>query len=58
MKISTKGRYGIKAVMDLALNKKDGVIPLKHISERQNISDNYLEQLLAVLRKNGIVKSV
>jgi Rrf2 family protein len=58
MKISTKGRYGVKAIMDMAIHKEEGVIPLKQISERQNISDNYLEQLLAKLRKNNIVKSV
>ena len=58
MRISTKGRYGIKAVVDLALNKEEGVIPLKSIAARQGISENYLEQLLAILRKAGIVRSV
>jgi len=57
MKLSTKGRYGLRAMIDLALNAKDSQISIKNISERQNISENYLEQIIAVLKKNGFVKS-
>jgi Rrf2 family protein len=57
MKLSTKGRYGLRAMIDLALNAKDSQISIKSISERQNISENYLEQIIAVLKKNGFVNS-
>lgn len=58
MKLSTKGRYGLKAMFDLAIHYGDGPIPLKSIAERQVISENYLEQLIAGLRKAGLVNSV
>lgn len=58
MKLSTKGRYGLKAMYDLAIHFGDGPIPLKSIAERQRISDHYLEQLIATLRKSGLVKSI
>lgn len=58
MKVSTRGRYGLRAMLDLALNSNSGAIPLREISERQDISEQYLEQLFASLRKAGIVKSV
>jgi len=58
MKLSTKGRYGLKAMFDLTLHYGDGPISLKSIAERQLISDHYLEQLIASLRKSGLVKSV
>ncbi|GAB6087923.1 RrF2 family transcriptional regulator [Alkaliphilus crotonatoxidans] len=58
MRLSTKGRYGLKAMYDLAIHYGDGPIALKNIAERQRISDHYLEQLVAVLRKSGLVKSV
>lgn len=59
MKISTKGRYGLKAMVDLAANLSDNsCITLKSIAERQGISEHYLEQLIAVLKKNGFVKSI
>ncbi|WP_422445773.1 RrF2 family transcriptional regulator [Thermoanaerobacterium sp. DL9XJH110] len=58
MKLSTKGRYGLKAMFDLALNYGKGPIPLKSIAERQEISEHYLEQLFSNLRKAGLVKSV
>ncbi|PKM51724.1 MAG: Rrf2 family transcriptional regulator [Firmicutes bacterium HGW-Firmicutes-7] len=57
MKLSTKGRYGLRAMIDLAINAKDSQISIKNISERQNISENYLEQIIAILKKNGFVKS-
>ncbi|MFW6238934.1 MAG: RrF2 family transcriptional regulator [Halanaerobiales bacterium] len=58
MKISTQGRYGLRALVDLAKNNNSGAIPLREISERQDISERYLEQLFAKLRKSGIVRSV
>ncbi len=57
MKLSTKGRYGVMAMLDLALHNSEGQIPLKSIAERQAISENYLEQLFALLKKAGLVKS-
>lgn len=58
MKLSTRGRYGIKAMLDLAMHANESQVSLKSIAERQEISENYLEQLFALLRKNGLVKSV
>ncbi len=57
MKLSTKGRYGLRAVLDLALNGTEEAVALSSIAERQNISISYLEQLIAKLRKAEIVKS-
>lgn len=59
LKISTQGRYGLRALVDLVVNESSGsAIPLREISERQEISERYLEQLFAKLRKAGIVNSV
>ncbi len=58
MKLSTKGRYGVKSILDLALHNEEWPVALKSIAERQHISENYLEQLFASLRKAGYVKSV
>ncbi len=58
MKLSTKGRYGLKAMFELALHYGEGPVPLKNIAESQGISEHYLEQLIAVLRKNGLTSSV
>lgn len=58
MKMSTKARYGLRALVDLAKNSEEGPVSISSISERQSISENYLEQLLAKLRKAEIVKSV
>ncbi len=59
MKISTKGRYGLRAVIDLVLYSKGGDhVSLISIAERQDISKSYLEQVFSALRKAGIVKSV
>ena len=58
MKLSTKGRYGVKAIFDLAQHLGEGPISLKNIAERQDISEHYLEQLISGLRKAGLVKSV
>ena len=58
MKLSTKGRYAVTAMLDLALHATDNPVNLAEISERQNISVSYLEQLFAKLRKHGLVDSV
>lgn len=58
MKVSTKGRYGLRAIIDLSLNTTGDYVSLISIAERQNISKNYLEQVFSALRKAGIVKSV
>ena len=58
MKLSTKGRYGLKAMFQLSLNKSNGPIPLKNIASNQNISEQYLEQIFSSLKKSGLVKSV
>lgn len=58
MKISTKGRYGVAAMYDLAVHYGEGPISLKSIAQRQKISENYLEQLVSTLRKAGYVKSI
>ena len=58
MKLSTKGRYAVMAMVDLAMFGHEGPVPLGDIADRQEISDSYLEQLFAKLRRNGLVKSV
>ena len=55
MKISTKGRYGLRALIDLAINMDCENVSIKAISERQNISERYLEQIFSLLRKAGII---
>lgn len=57
MILSTRGRYGIKMMLELALNYGKGAISLKDIANRQSLSDTYLEQLISPLRKKGLVKS-
>ncbi|TEB06555.1 HTH-type transcriptional regulator CymR [Pelotomaculum schinkii] len=58
MRLSTRGHYGLKAVFDLAQHYGAKPISLKSVAERQHLSENYLEQLMAMLRKAGLVKSV
>ena len=58
MKISTKGRYALRMVIDLAEHTEDGFISLKDIAARQGLSKKYLEQIISVLNKAGFVKSV
>lgn len=58
MKISTKGRYAIRLMLDLALNNTGEPISLKDVAKRQDISDKYLEQIISVLNRAGYVKSV
>ncbi len=57
MRLTTKGRYAVTAMLDLAIHYKDGPITLADISQRQGISLSYLEQLFSRLRKNGLVIS-
>lgn len=57
MKLTTKGRYAVTAMLDLAIHANDSPIPLADISQRQGISLSYLEQLFARLRRQGLVKS-
>ncbi|MFT6917339.1 MAG: Rrf2 family iron-sulfur cluster assembly transcriptional regulator [Motiliproteus sp.] len=58
MRLTTKGRYAVTAMLDLALHEGRGPISLADISSRQRISLSYLEQLFAKLRRSGLVKSV
>lgn len=58
MKISTKGRYGLRALIDIALNSEAEPVSISAIAERQSISTSYLEQLTAKLKKGGFVDSV
>ena len=57
MKISTKGRYALRMLIDLASNSEDGFISLKDIAERQGISKKYLEQIVPMLNKSGILRT-
>ena len=57
MKISTKGRYALRLMLDLAMNHTGNFIPLKSVAQRQNISDKYLEQIIHLLSKGGFVQS-
>lgn len=58
MRLSTKGRYGLKAMFDLAMHYGDNPVSLTTIAARQGVSVNYLEQLISPLRKAGFVRSV
>ena len=58
MKLSTKGRYGLRALIDLAIYSEEEAVSISSIAERQHISESYLEQLIAKLRKAGMVTSV
>jgi len=57
MRLTTKGRYAVTAMLDLALHATEGPVPLADISQRQGISLSYLEQLFSKLRKQGLVNS-
>lgn len=58
MKLSTKGRYGLRALIDLAQYSGQAPVSITSISARQDISERYLEQLMALLRKAGLIRSV
>ncbi len=58
MKISTRGRYAVRVMLDLALHDNGECVKVKQIADRQNLSEKYLEQIIAILNKAGYVKSV
>ncbi len=58
MKLSTKGRYGLRALIDLAQYSGNEPVSITSIAGRQEISERYLEQLMALLKKEGLVKSI
>ena len=58
MKISTKGRYALRLMLDLAMNSAGQPVSLKDVAKRQEISDKYLEQIISVLNRAGYVRSV
>jgi len=58
LRLSTKGQYGVRAMYEIARAKSVGPVTIKQISERQNVSVSYLEQILNTLRKSGIIQSV
>lgn len=58
MKLSTKGRYGLRALIDLAQYSEVEPVSISCIAERQNLSERYLEQLMSLLKKAGLVRSI
>lgn len=58
MRISTRGRYGLRALVDMALNNPTEITTLRSIAESQNISESYLEQVFTSLRKAGLVIAI
>ncbi len=57
MKISTKGRYAVRMLLDLAEHQQDGYVALKEIAKRQEISKKYLEQIVPILNKSGLLQT-
>ena len=58
MRLTTKGRYAVTAMLDVALNDSKGPVTLADIAQRQGISQSYLEQLFSNLKKNGLVNGI
>ncbi len=58
MTVSTRGRYALRVMLDLAENREEGYIPLKDIAKRQDISPNYLARILPLLSKAGLIDGV
>ena len=58
MKISTKGRYALRLMLDIALTGSEEPVPLRDVAERQDISNKYLEQIVTQLSRAGLVRSV
>ncbi len=58
MKISTKGRYALRLMLDIALDRSGEPVRIKDIAARQEISEKYLEQIISVLNKAGLVRSI
>lgn len=58
MKLSTKGRYGLRAMINMAIHKDEGPNAVYLVAEREGISDRYLEQLMVALKRAGLIKSI
>lgn len=58
MRVSTRGRYALRLMLDLAMNNTGEPVRLKDVAKRQEISEKYLEQIISILNKTGFVKSV
>lgn len=58
LKISTKGRYALRLMLDLAEHREEGFVALKDIAKRQNISKKYLEQIVPLLNKSGVLRTI
>jgi len=58
MKLSTRGRYGLRALIDMAANQGDGTVSAQSIARRQGISEGYLEQLIRIMKNGNLVTSV
>lgn len=58
MLISTRGRYALRVLIDLAQQQKDAYVPMKEIAQRQSISKKYMESIMVILSKNGLIDSV
>ena len=58
MRISTKGRYALRIMLDLAQHNEQGPVALREISERQNITPKYMESIMALLLRDGLVQSI
>lgn len=58
MKLSTRSRYGLRAILELAMEYGAGPLQIKVIAKRQDISNKYLEQLMAILKSSGLVRSI
>lgn len=58
MKLSTKGTYGLRAILDIAENQDRGAVSISSIAERQMLSENYLEQLMSKLKKAELIESI
>ena len=56
--VSTKGRYALRVMIDIANNQEDGYVPMKEVAARQSLSLKYLEQILPLLTKNGLVEGI
>ncbi len=58
LKLSTRSRYGLLAIIDMAMHQEKGHVPLREIASRQNLSENYLEHLVGAMRRAGLIQSV
>lgn len=58
MKLTTRGRYGLRAMIDLAVHDSEGAVSAQSIAERQDLSERYLEQLIRAMKKAGLVESI